>query len=1204
MEPSDINTESLPAVKNLRSKFEQLALSPTQSGPGLVPGITPRPRATSGSHPNSDRVPSSPTLRPSNSSSDLRLGKKPPPPPPPRSATPTNSPLLRPTPSPTPSPNISLGHRSGLATSVVLPEVNVEEADTQSIPSVLSLRSLFANSPVQSSPQIRALHTPRPSITGLPSVHSESDVMGIKRPPPPPPTSHVLRDSIASDIKGLPATHSESDLTGIKRPPPPPPISHLANDSPEDFYSPEVLSESDGDSESSLLFSEQSLPPSLPPRHHHNHQRSSSSQTSSESDLTAPRIPPPRPPPRRKSPSKLEPSSSPVIPPPLPFRRSTGPAEDSTSMPPRLPVRLSISPGEEPASAPPRLPARPSVSPVEEPASAPPRLPVRPPVSIPVSYSDVSPASTPTGAERKMFGSSRLPPPPTRTIALGEKLPPARRPPSPSSDEESGDEAIAPDLPDSSRSSRRPPHLSFRAGYVGPSEPKITVPAHHGHAIVSGTRIAVATHHHLKIYDVTQSDVPLFSLDKKDIGHGHGIKELRVLSMEYRPCSDPADRGCLLWIGTKDGHLVELDVRTGCVTAAKLSAHIHPIVRIFRHGRSMITLDDSGKTLLFSPSDDDEDIRLAFTPPRVARITEKQDFAQMVYGKLWTASRAELHGARMQTVRVFDLFVPGAPGRSAVPLEPVGAITDATMLPSNPGTVYLGHEGGTVSLWALEDDGWPRCIEIVRVSTSDVLCLVGVNNRLWAGGRGGVISAYDVSVKPWLVTNAWMAHTKLPVNQLAVDHYGIEKTGRLCVSSVGRDEQVRLWDGLLASDWVDLELMKREASFSTFRDLSVLIISWNADSARPDSLTGDPANISFLQEALTSVDCPDIITFGFQEVVDLESRKMVAKNVLLGRKDKQDASIAQITGLSGLSEKVTSAYRKWYEYLLLAVRLAMPTQVPYSVIHTESLVGLFTCVFVKNTERMSVKDNVITSMKRGMGGRYGNKGGIITRLVIEDSSICFINCHLAAGQHATRARNADIAAMLEERSLLPESENEPLAYVGGGDGQMALDHEIVFLNGDMNYRIDQRRDNIIAAVRANEIESLLPHDQLLKEIKYNRSCRLRGFFEGQLTFAPTYKYDRNSNEYDSSEKARAPAWCDRVLWRTRIPNRVQQLHYRRYEANVSDHRPVSAAFKFTVKSIRHEVRQKAKTEIQAQWAKEQERLLSVSRDFYVDLALI
>ncbi|KAJ7250419.1 Endonuclease/exonuclease/phosphatase [Mycena rebaudengoi] len=1140
MEPSDIDTVSLPAVKNLRSKFEQLAQTGSK-GPGLAPIFAPRPRATSSTFSNGDKAPSSPTLRPSSSSSELRLSRKPPPPPPSRSAapSPTASPLLRPAPDAGPVSRASLGPRSSLSAPII-PQLEANGEETQSTPSVSSLRNMFGNTPLPSpSPtpsHTRLQHTPRASLSGL-HLHSESDVTGIKRPPPPPPT----------------ISHSSEDL----------------------FSSPDPFTESDGDSESSVA-------PSLPPRasSFSHHQRNGSSQTSSESDLSVPRVPPPRPPPRRRSP-------------PVSLSPATPPAPTPSAPPPPLPVR------------------RPTLAPVEDVvvSPAPPRLPVRP-ITIPApSDSDLSPSastSTASASERKTFGSGRLPPPPTRTIALGQKLPPARRPPSPSSDEESGDEAPPPDLPDSSRSSRRPPHLSFRAGYVGPSEPKIPVPAHHGSVIVSGTRIVVATHQHVKIYDVAVSDVPVYSLDKREIGHSHGIKELRVTCMEYRPCGVPADRGNLLWLGTKDGHLLELDVRTGCATAAKPYAHLHPVVRIFRHGRSMVSLDDAGKTLLFAPDDADggADVQLGFTPPRVARITEKQDFAQMVNGKLWTAQRAELHAQRVQTIRVFDLFVPGAPGRAVVPLEAVGAVTSASMLPTQPGVVYVGHEAGTVSLWTLDEGGWPQCTEVVRVSTSDVLCLEGVNNRLWAGGRSGMISAYDVSVKPWVVTNCWMAHPGLPVKLLAVDHYGIEKTGRLCVVSVGRDEQVKLWDGLLASDWVDQELMKREASFSTFRDLSVLIVTWNADSAKPDALTGDPANMNFLHEVLNSVECPDIITFGFQEVVDLESRKMVAKNVLLGRKDKQDVSVASITGLSGLSEKVTTAYRRWYEYLLLAVRLAMPAQVPYTVIHTESLVGLFTCVFVKNSERMSVKDNVITSLKRGMGGRYGNKGGIITRLVIEDSSICFINCHLAAGQHATRARNADIAAMLEERALLPPSENEPLAYVGGGDGQMILDHEIVFLNGDMNYRIDQRRDNIIAAVRANEYDGLLTHDQLLKEIKYNRGCRLRGFMEGPLTFPPTYKYDRHSTEYDSSEKARAPAWCDRVLWRTRLPNRVQQLHYKRYEVNVSDHRPVSAAFKFTVKSIRHEVRQKAKAEVQIQWATEQERLLSAARDFYVELALI
>jgi hypothetical protein len=64
-------------------------------------------------------------------------------------------------------------------------------------------------------------------------------------------------------------------------------------------------------------------------------------------------------------------------------------------------------------------------------------------------------------------------------------------------------------------------------------------------------------------------------------------------------------------------------------------------------------------------------------------------------------------------------------------------------------------------------------------------------------------------------------------------------------------------------------------------------------------------------------------------------------------------------------------------------------------------------------------------------------------MVIDDSSICFINCHLAAGQHHVRQRNADVAAFLEEE-LFPES-HDLGPYVNGGDGTLVLDHEIVFV---------------------------------------------------------------------------------------------------------------------------------------------------------------
>jgi hypothetical protein len=70
--------------------------------------------------------------------------------------------------------------------------------------------------------------------------------------------------------------------------------------------------------------------------------------------------------------------------------------------------------------------------------------------------------------------------------------------------------------------------------------------------------------------------------------------------------------------------------------------------------------------------------------------------------------------------------------------------------------------------------------------------------------------------------------------------------------------------------------------------------------------------------------------------------------------------------------------------------------------------------------------------------------------VIDDSSVCFINVHLAAGQTQKTARNVDLAAILEDKAVFPQSLNNPLAYINGGDGSAILDHETVFLSGDLN----------------------------------------------------------------------------------------------------------------------------------------------------------
>ena len=89
-----------------------------------------------------------------------------------------------------------------------------------------------------------------------------------------------------------------------------------------------------------------------------------------------------------------------------------------------------------------------------------------------------------------------------------------------------------------------------------------------------------------------------------------------------------------------------------------------------------------------------------------------------------------------------------------------------------------------------------------------------------------------------------------------------------------------------------------------------------------------------------------------------------------------------------------------------------------------------------------------------------------------------------------------------------------------------------FWLGDFNYRIDMPRDEIIERVANGELKPLLAYDQLLLERAAGRT--FDGYREGALSFSPTYKYDVGTDTYDTSEKARAPAWTDRVLYKVTL----------------------------------------------------------------------
>lgn len=88
--------------------------------------------------------------------------------------------------------------------------------------------------------------------------------------------------------------------------------------------------------------------------------------------------------------------------------------------------------------------------------------------------------------------------------------------------------------------------------------------------------------------------------------------------------------------------------------------------------------------------------------------------------------------------------------------------------------------------------------------------------------------------------------------------------------------------------------------------------------------------------------------------------------------------------------------------------------------------------------------------------------------------------------------------------------------------------------------------------------ALLCNDELTMLMRFNRN--FSGFAEGPLNFFPTYKFDPQSDHYDSSQKRRVPSWTDRILYKSDTTTQV--LSYCSAPGiRTSDHRPVYATFK-------------------------------------------
>lgn len=325
-------------------------------------------------------------------------------------------------------------------------------------------------------------------------------------------------------------------------------------------------------------------------------------------------------------------------------------------------------------------------------------------------------------------------------------------------------------------------------------------------------------------------------------------------------------------------------------------------------------------------------------------------------------------------------------------------------------------------------------------------------------------------------------------------------------------------------DYVNGELERQSARFTSEAQIDIFVGTYNLNGVPPSESLD-----AWLSAELVARK-PAMYVVGFQEIVELTpsqimstdpEKKMLWENALLASLNSGDKA----------------------EYILL---------------RSGQLVGTALVILVKSELLHNVRNVEATTKKTGLRGMSGNKGAVAIRFEYNDTSMCFVTAHFAAGHSAVVERNNDYWTIQDLRFQR---------------GRSIDDHDTVIWMGDFNYRISLPNDQVRLLASRGDISALHDGDQMIAQMESRKI--FPGYQEGLLSFVPTYKYDNGTDDYDTSEKQRIPSWTDRVVYRG---SQLRQLAYSRAELVMSDHRPVYALFEATLKIIdwtkRNEIRRK------------------------------
>ncbi|XP_066521279.1 phosphatidylinositol 3,4,5-trisphosphate 5-phosphatase 1 isoform X2 [Hoplias malabaricus] len=242
------------------------------------------------------------------------------------------------------------------------------------------------------------------------------------------------------------------------------------------------------------------------------------------------------------------------------------------------------------------------------------------------------------------------------------------------------------------------------------------------------------------------------------------------------------------------------------------------------------------------------------------------------------------------------------------------------------------------------------------------------------------------------------------------------------------------------------------------------------------------------------------------------------------------------------------------------------TNISFKPVASQTLWNIRIIVLAKPEHENRISHIFSDSVKTGIANALGNKGAVGVSFMFNDTSFGFVNSHLTSGSEKKFRRNQNYISILRFLNLGDKKLNP-----------FDITHRFthLFWLGDLNYRVDLpsgEAENIVVKIKQQQYQELLSRDQL--NIEKGSGKIFLDYEEEEITFPPTYRFERDTREKYAYTKAKAtgtkynlPSWCDRVLRKSYPMVHVACHSYGcTNDIMTSDHSPVFATFDVGVTS--------------------------------------